>query len=168
MINRRGWLWGIFCWAVIGQSCNEWTSPDPLVQTTRLDSLMERWHAAAATGDSTAYFALMDSTCVFLGTDPGERWKRDAFREFALPHFRDGKGWAFTTLERHWMISEDGRWAWFDEQMDTWMEPCRGSGVWHYSEANGWKLMHYNLAVLIENEKIKPFIQLRQSQPDSL
>ena len=39
------------------------------------------------------------------------------------------------------------------------MGECRGSGVLKRIN-NEWKLVHYNLAVTIDNDKIKGFIDL--------
>jgi hypothetical protein len=41
------------------------------------------------------------------------------------------------------------------------MDECRGSGVFQKVEGE-WKLYHYNLTVLIENEKMDKFIKLRK------
>jgi hypothetical protein len=51
--------------------------------------------------------------------------------------------------------------AWFDEDLDTWMKGCRGAGILRY-DGKEWKIVYYNLTVLIENEKIKEFIKLRE------
>jgi hypothetical protein len=51
--------------------------------------------------------------------------------------------------------------AYFDEDLQTWMEGCRGSGIC-VLENGQWKIAYYNLTVLIENDKIKPFIKLRK------
>jgi hypothetical protein len=42
------------------------------------------------------------------------------------------------------------------------MKGCRGAGIM-VKEKESWKISYYNLTVLIENEKIKPFIELRES-----
>jgi hypothetical protein len=43
------------------------------------------------------------------------------------------------------------------------MGSCRGSGV--LVKTNGeWKIAFYNLCVLIENEKIKSFIRLKEKK----
>ena len=41
------------------------------------------------------------------------------------------------------------------------MKGCRGSGIL-IKKNNEWKIAYYNLTVLIENEKIKAFIELRE------
>jgi hypothetical protein len=61
-------------------------------------------------------------------------------------------------LER---FSKDSTVAWFDEDLETWMRGCRGSGILIYKE-NQWKISYYNLTVLIENEKIKSFIVIQK------
>ena len=57
-------------------------------------------------------------------------------------------------------LVRNGKIAWFDEVLDTWMKDCRGSGVF-VKRKGVWKLMQYNLTVLIENEKVQEFIELR-------
>ena len=98
---------------------------------------------------------------VFLGTAPGERWTKAEFMAFCKPYFDKGKAWDFKPSNRHWHFAADGKVAYFDEDLDTWMQGCRGSGVF-VLEAGEWRLAYYNLTVLIENEKIKPFIELRK------
>jgi hypothetical protein len=58
------------------------------------------------------------------------------------------------------MYSENKKMAWFDEDLDTWMRGCRGSGIM-VNKKGEWKLVYYNLTVLIENEKVQSFIKLR-------
>ena len=43
------------------------------------------------------------------------------------------------------------------------MRGCRGSGVLT-KEKGEWKISYYNLTVLIENEKIQEFIDLRDKE----
>lgn len=128
-----------------------------------LNTLLDNWHLAATNAQLENYFSMVTSDFVFLGTDPKERWLRDEFYTFCKPYFDKGKAWDFKPLERHWMFSENGKIAWFDERIDTWMKDCRGSGV-VIKTKKGWKIAHYNLAVLIENEKTKSFIQLREGK----
>jgi hypothetical protein len=125
-----------------------------------LNGMMESWHLAATNADYDAYFGLMDESFVFLGTADGERWGKAEFSEFSKPYFDKGKAWSFKASNRKWNFSKNKKVAWFDEDLDTWMRACRGSGV--LEKKNGvWKLVYYNLTVLIENEKIKAFIELR-------
>lgn len=130
--------------------------------TKDLDAFVDAWHLAATKADGKAYFDMMHEDFVFLGTAPGERWTKTAFHEFAMPYFEKGRAWDFKASARTWSFSPKGDVAWFDETLDTWMKDCRGSGVMVKIKGT-WKLSYYNLTVLIENEKIKPFIALRES-----
>jgi len=122
--------------------------------------MMDDWHLAATNADYDMYFELMDESFVFLGTADGERWGKTEFSKFSKPYFDKGKAWSFKASNRRWNFSKDKKVAWFDEDLDTWMRDCRGSGVM-VKRKGKWKLAYYNLTVLIENEKIKAFIELR-------
>lgn len=121
---------------------------------------MDQWHLAAAEANFDGYFGLMNEDFIFLGTAPGERWDKTTFASFSKPYFDKGKAWDFKASNRKWNFSANGKIAWFDEDLDTWMRGCRGTGVLVKSKGK-WKLSHYNLTVLIENEKIQEFIELR-------
>lgn len=131
-----------------------------VTETETIDQLIDNWHKAAAEANYTKYFSVMADDFIFLGTDPSERWNKEQFGTFCKPYFDQGKGWDFRKIERHIYLSKDGKTAWFDEKITTWMKDCRGSGVLVKS-GKEWKLVQYNLAVLIENDKIQDFIQLR-------
>jgi ketosteroid isomerase-like protein len=135
------------------------TQPKP-DETEKIDQLIDNWHKAAAEADYTNYFGFMSDNFIFLGTDPTERWNKEQFSRFCKPYFDKGKAWDFRKIERHIEISKDGKVAWFDEKISTWMKDCRGSGVL-IKVGKEWKLTQYNLAVLIENDKIQDFIRLR-------
>jgi hypothetical protein len=125
-----------------------------------LNQLLDAWHLDATKADFNAYFGKTDASFVFLGTAPGERWNKQQFMDFSLPYFQKGKAWDFKASNRKWQFSSDSTMAWFDEDLDTWMKGCRGSGIVRYDGLE-WKIVYYNLTVLIENEKIKEFIKLR-------
>ena len=125
-----------------------------------IDSLATRWHRAAATADSTAFFDRMTDDAIYIGTDKTEHWTKAEFLSFAAPYFARGKAWAFTAAERHVFYDPDRQTAWFDELLNTWMGPCRGTGVVVRDGANGWKIAHYTLSVTIDNDKIESFIDL--------
>ncbi len=125
-----------------------------------LNLLIDSWHLAATKADFNAYFEKTDDSFIFLGTAPNERWDKKQFMAFSLPYFEKGKAWDFKASNRKWNFSEDKKMAWFDEDLDTWMKGCRGAGILKF-DGNEWKIVYYNLTVLIENEKIKKFIQLR-------
>lgn len=126
-----------------------------------LDTMIDYWHLQASKANFEEYFEMTTDNFVFLGTAPGERWNKNQFKEFSKPYFDKGKAWDFKPKSRIWIFSEDKKTAWFDEDLDTWMNTCRGSGIMLKSKGR-WKLAYYNLTVLIENEKIQEFIQLRK------
>ena len=132
-------------------------------QEVNLDTLINQWHRAAGTANYTNYFGFMSDSFVFLGTAPGERWVKEKFSSFAKPYFDKGKAWDFKASNRIWMYSKDSTLAWFDEDLDTWMRGCRGSGILQNLHGK-WKIVYYNLTVLIENEKINSFIELRDKK----
>jgi hypothetical protein len=128
-----------------------------------LNQLINDWHLAASEANFDAYFNKMDENSIFIGTAPEERWTKKQFQEFSKPFFDKGKAWDFKSTERNWAFSKDKKTAWFDEKLDTWMLDCRGSGV--VSKINGkWKIVFYDLHVLIENEKMDAFLKLRKEK----
>ena len=143
--------------SILGLSCE--TSPSQ----TNLDLKIDKWHSDVAEFKIEDYFGFMDDSFIFLGTAPGERWDKDAFYNFSKPYFEKNTTWDFKTIDRHWYYSQDGKTAWFEENLETWMEDCRGSGVLIFDN-DEWKIAHYNLTVLIENEKVQEFISLRKSK----
>jgi len=132
------------------------TAPD---EAARIDSLLNAWHEAASTADEAIFFGNMTETGIYLGTDATERWEKKIFEEWAAPYFRRDTAWSFTPFDRHIYFSEDRQTAWFEEKLDTWMGTCRGSGVLK-KEMGTWKIAHYNLAVLVPNEKIDTVIKV--------
>jgi hypothetical protein len=126
----------------------------------RLNNLMDNWHRAAARGDLKTFSELMDVEFIYLGTDKTERWNKESFVTFCKPYFEREQGaWNFKPLSRKLYFSDDYRFAWFEEHLDTWMGITRGSGVFHYT-SQGWKLKHYNLAVTIDNDKMNKVIEV--------
>jgi len=137
------------------------TSNGTTTAAGQLDALIDKWHRDVAEFKYDDYFGFMDERFIFLGTDPSERWTKAQFAEFCKPHFEKKSTWDFKPLWRNWYFSEDGKTAWFEEQLNTWMQECRASGV--LMKINDeWKIVHYNLTVLIENEKTVKFIKLRK------
>ncbi|MFD1551988.1 hypothetical protein DNU06_01190 [Putridiphycobacter roseus] len=149
--------YSLICSLLIMFACG----PANTVNKEKLDEQMDKWHQDVATFQLDAYFDFMHSSFIFLGTDPSERWTKEAFYTFAKPYFDKKSTWDFKVNWRNWYFSKDGKIAWFEESLDTWMEECRGSGVLIYEDSK-WQIAHYNLAVLIENDKIKDFISLRK------
>jgi hypothetical protein len=132
-------------------------------QEASLDRLIDDWHKDAAIASFDSYFSVTTADFIFLGTAPGERWVKEDFKKFCKPYFDKGKAWDFKPLNRKWSFSEDHKTAWFDEDLKTWMEDCRATGICVFKEGK-WNIAYYNLHVLIENEKIQEFISLRKEK----
>ncbi|KGK32100.1 nuclear transport factor 2 family protein [Cellulophaga sp. E6(2014)] len=131
-----------------------------------VNKVMDAWHKAAAEADFDAYFNLMTTDGVFIGTDATENWQNDAFKEFSKPYFDKGKAWSFSALERNVYVNSTEDFAWFDELLDTQMKICRGSGV--LKKINGeWRIAHYVLSIAVPNDKVDALIALKK-ESDSL
>lgn len=120
-----------------------------------VDVLMSNWHKAAGNADFDGYFDPLAEHFVYLGTDSSERWIKEEFALFCQPYFDQGKGWSFSAIHRFVQLS--GNIAYVDEVLDTWMGPCRGSAVLKCNDSGEWKLLQYNLAVLVPNDKMDVF-----------
>lgn len=127
--------------------------------TAELDSLIDRWHRAAATADEDTFFGLLAPDGVYIGTDATEHWSADRMAVWAQPYFERETAWAFTPYDRHLFLSDDGQYAWWDELLETWMGPCRGSGVLRRNAAGEWRIAHYHLSVTVPNERINDFLR---------
>ncbi len=128
-------------------------------QKETINQLLDDWHKAATNTDLDAYFSKMTGDAIYLGTDASERWTKDEFYMFCKPYFDKGKAWEFKPKDRTVYFSKNYKTAWFEETLDTWMGECRGSGV-IISKDNSWKIIHYNLAVVVPNNVIKEYIKL--------
>ncbi len=124
-----------------------------------INNLLDDWHRAAAEGNLEAYFSLFHANGHFLGTDKTEDWDKKQFYKFCKPYFEDGKAWDFTSVSRNVYFSGDMQTVWFNEVLDTWMGPCRGSGVLIMTDDH-WMMMQYNLAILVDNELIEDYLKL--------
>ncbi len=131
-----------------------------------IGQMIDDWHVAAAEADYDGYFSRMTNDAVFIGTDATENWQLMEFKEFSKPYFDRGKAWSFKAAERNIYIDEDGKLAWFDELLDTWMGICRGSGVAKL-ENEQWKILHYVLSATIPNDDMQQVIGIKKEK-DSL
>jgi len=132
-----------------------------------INETLDAWHGAAARADEDAYFAYFIDDAVFMGTDATERWSRDAFREYAHPHFAKGKAWSFRAIRRSVIFAETNELAWFDEDLATPnLGPARGSGV-VVKVGQSWKIAHYNLSITVPNERFAAVKKLLESSPPS-
>jgi hypothetical protein len=132
---------------------------EPLALADSVHAFVDAWHLAAAEADEDTFFGSMSTDGIYLGTDASERWLRDTFHVWAQFAFDRESAWAFKPYDRQLYFSDNNKYVWWEEMLETWMGPCRGSGVAHY-ENGQWKIKHYNLAVTIANDKIDGFIEL--------
>lgn len=132
-----------------------------------IGNILDSWHRAAGSADFDAYFNLMTSDAVFIGTDASENWQIEEFKAYAKPHFDKGKAWNFKAVERQIYVNDEGDYAWFDELLDTQMKLCRGSGVLR-KESGDWKIAHYVLSIVIPNENVSEVTLIKQEKDDRI
>jgi len=124
-----------------------------------INTLLDNWHLAATNANLDAYFSAFDDQAIYIGTDASERWTKAEFFDFCEPYFNKGKAWDFKAFDRKIYFSEDGKTAWFNELLNTWMGVCRASGVLSLKDGV-WKISHYQLSVTVKNEKMKEFLEI--------
>ncbi|AMC11595.1 hypothetical protein Lupro_10105 [Lutibacter profundi] len=136
------------------------------VEKEKINNVLNAWHKSAAEANFDLYFNAMAADAIFIGTDASENWTIPAFKNFSKPYFDKGKAWNFKPVERNVYVNSDGRIAWFDELLDTWMGVCRGSGV---LKKNGdtWKIEHYVLSLTIPNGNVEDVRKINKEK-DSL
>lgn len=126
-----------------------------------IDTVMNRWHKAAATADEDVFFGLMTAEADYIGTDPSEHWKRNELRKWSEKYFQRESAWDFKPKQRVVYFTANGQHAWFDELLDTWMGECRGSGVLVRTE-QGWRIEQYVLSMAVLNDLTKDYIKSLQ------
>jgi len=124
-----------------------------------IEALATNWHLAAANADSTVFFDSMMDDAIYIGTDKTEHWTKSEFLGFAAPYFARGKAWNFNATERHVFYDPNQQVAYWDEMLDTWMGPCRGTAVVKRDGPNGWKIAHYTLSMTVPNDKVEEVIK---------
>ena len=151
--------------AALGFNATKPSAPAP--DKKAIIALLDNWHAAAAKADHKGYFGKIAEDGHYIGTDATENWDKKAFEAFSKPYFDKGKAWDFKAVERHIYFSKDGKVAWFDELLDTWMKGCRGSGVLEW-DGKEWKIKHYVLSMTVPNDVTKQVIPLKAKYEDAL
>ncbi len=124
-----------------------------------INTLVNGWHHAAAVADEDVFFGFMSDDAVYLGTDESERWTKAAFIQWSKKYFDKKSAWDFKPLSRNIYFSEDKKIAWWDEKLDTWMGVCAGAGIATLTKS-GWKIRHYQLAMMIPNDKVKSVLEV--------
>ena len=132
-----------------------------------INTMLNNWHAAAARADGDAFFGKITEDGIYIGTDATENWDKKAFIAFAKPYFDKGRGWEFKVVERNIYFSKDGKTAWFDELLDTWMKACRGSGVLE-KQGKEWKIKHYVLSMTVPNDVVNDVLPHKGKFEDEL
>jgi SnoaL-like domain len=128
--------------------------------------VLDRWHIAAARADENVFFKLMAADAIYVGTDVSERWSREEMRVWAKTYFDRNSAWDFLPHNRQVYLTEDGKTAWFEENLDTWMGPCRGSGVLTKNEKGQWLIKQYVLSVCLPNDAVKPYLKILAEMPN--
>lgn len=126
-----------------------------------IDSLMNAWHKAAAKGDEDSFFGAMTEDGIYIGTDPTERWKRDELKQWSAKYFERESAWDFKPQSRNVKLDDSGTTAWIDELLDTWMGPCRSTGVLKKIEGR-WMIVYYHLSMAIPNDVINNYLEILQ------
>lgn len=128
---------------------------------------LDDWHKAAGNAEFENYFTKIAEDGVYIGTDATEVWSKQEFSEFSKPFFDKGRAWDFKATQRNLYLSEDGKYIWFDEILDTWMGTCRGSGVLKVSklkDSTQFHLKHYVLSLTIPNDKMRAVMKTIESK----
>jgi ketosteroid isomerase-like protein len=148
----------VFCFSISAQA-QSLNKAHEDYDTDSLNSFMDSWHLAAAQADAERFFGMMAEDGIYIGTDKTERWLRDELREWSTKAFERESAWTFTSKERNWQIHEKEGFAIADELLDTWMGPCRATAVIRLKNEH-WEIIHYQLSVTIDNDKIEQFKNL--------
>lgn len=120
------------------------------IQKKNINKALDDLNTFAAKADFKNYFDLYAEESTFIGTDATEIWTKKEFMAYSKPYFDKGKAWNFTSLKRNIYLNKDGKYAWFDELLDTQMKICRGSGILE-KIGDKWKIKQYVLSMTIPN-----------------
>jgi hypothetical protein len=132
-------------------------------EKAEINRMLDAWHKAAADADQKAYFDEIAEDGVYIGTDATEIWTKQEFFEWSKPYFEKGKAWSFTAIKRNIYLSDDHKFAWFDELLQFPGGVFRGSGVLIKKDSD-WKLEQYVLSLPVPNEKFKGVMEVISAQ----
>jgi len=128
-------------------------------QITAVNAVLDDWHAAAAEADEARYLGHFAPEARFLGTDAGERWPIEEFREYVHEHFPSG-GWTYHPHDRVVVLSRYGLIAWFDEELtNAGYGELRGTGALR-RQGGVWRITHYSMTFTIPNEVARDVVDL--------
>ena len=130
------------------------------VQKKNVAKVLDDLNLFAATSQYKEYFDLYAEESVFIGTDATEVWTKKEFMDYAKSAFEKPVAWDFKSLKRNIYFSQDGKYAWFDEILDSWMKICRGSGVL-VKIGNKWKIKQYVLSMTVPNDNTKEVVKTK-------
>jgi hypothetical protein len=132
-----------------------------LTEMEDIERVLDDFHDAAAKGDKSRYLGQLTDDAVFLGTDERERWaKIPDFTAYVDSRFGNGRGWAYRSVDRHVQLDDTKTVAWFDEVVFSQTNGrFRGTGVL-VREGSQWKIAHYALSFLIDNDDWDAVIEL--------
>ncbi len=132
-------------------------------EVKKIDTLLTKWHHAAAVADAKTYFGYLADDAIFMGTDAKEYWTKDEFQKWSGKYFKRKSAWNIYATKRNIYLSADKSYAWFDEVLTAGFGPARGSGILIKTKT-GWKIKHYNLAITIPNEIVPEVKKLAEEQ----
>ncbi len=137
------------------------------IDKEKITNVLDHFNLFAAKAEYNNYFDCFADEATFIGTDATEVWNKKEFMTWAKPYFDKGKTWKFKSLKRNITFSIDGKYAWFDELLDTQMKICRGSGVLEKTN-NGWKIKQYVLSMSIPNEVVNEVVKIKSPIDEKL
>ena len=132
-----------------------------------IGKLLDDFNVAAANAEYEKYFNFYADGAIFIGTDATENWDKKAFMVWAKPFFDKKRTWNFKSIERHIFLDKSGKFAWFDELLDTQMKICRGSGVLT-KQGKDWKVQQYVLSMTIPNDKVDEVVKIKAPIEEAL
>ncbi|MBU0754974.1 MAG: nuclear transport factor 2 family protein [Planctomycetes bacterium] len=149
----------LFLMIASGASCSAFNENQRDFDLGAIDGVLNAFHDAAARGDGDRYFSLLAKDAIFLGTDPKERWTKQAFKAWAAPYFQGDSAWIFFPRDRTIYLSEKCDAAWFDEvAFSEHYGACRGTGALEKIQGQ-WKITQYNLTLPIPNDLMKEVVE---------
>ena len=132
-----------------------------------IKAVLTDFHAAAAEADADRYFGHLAQDSVFFGTDASERWPFDEYEALLRPHLERGTKLENVPVKQNVFVSEDGRFAWFDEQLEKpRYGEMRATGVLRHTDG-GWEIVQFHLTLPVANEIIGDVVKLTRAAQKS-